>query len=116
MASLAKVAIDVRSTRRSDIPALARVLGRAFQDDPVMTWVQPDAQRRKAALPGLFGALTRHHYLAGRATEVATSDDGAGAAALWDPPADGSSPRASNSPCFPRCCGHSAAGSPPGGC
>ncbi len=80
------VSIDVRPARRSDIPALARVLGRAFHDDPVMAWVQPDAERRKAALPGLFGALARHHFLPGRATEVATSDDGVAAAALWDPP------------------------------
>ena len=51
-----------------------------------MSWVQPDAERRTAALPGLFGALTRHHFLAGRGTEVAVSDDGIAAAALWDPP------------------------------
>jgi ribosomal protein S18 acetylase RimI-like enzyme len=80
------VAIDVRPARKADIPALARVLGRAFQDDPVLAWVQPDAERRKAALPGLFGALTRHHFMAGRGTEVAVSDDGVAAAALWDPP------------------------------
>ncbi len=80
------VPIDVRRARKGDIPALAQVLGRAFQDDPVMAWVQPDAARRKAALPGLFSALTRHHFLAGRGTEVAASDDGVGAAALWDPP------------------------------
>ena len=80
------VVIDVRPARKADIPALARVLGRAFQDDPVMSWVQPDAERRTAALPGLFGALTRHHFLAGRGTEVAVSDDGIAAAALWDPP------------------------------
>jgi ribosomal protein S18 acetylase RimI-like enzyme len=80
------VPIDVRPARRGDIPALARVLGRAFQDDPVMSWVQPDTERRKAALPGLFGALTRHHFLAGRGSEVALSDDGVEAAALWDPP------------------------------
>ncbi|MGY4708280.1 GNAT family N-acetyltransferase [Mycolicibacterium sp. CBM1] len=80
------MSIDVRPARRSDIPALARVLGRAFHDDPVMAWVQPDAERRTAALPGLFGALARHHYLAARGLEVALSDDGVGAAALWDPP------------------------------
>ena len=80
------VPIDVRPARKGDIPALARVLGRAFQDDPVMAWVQPDAERRKAALPGLFGALTRHHFLAGRGSEVAVSEDGVAAAALWDPP------------------------------
>ena len=52
----------------------------------MISWVQPDAERRTAALPGLFGALSRHHFLAGRGTEVATSDEGFGAAALWDPP------------------------------
>lgn len=80
------VPIDVRPARKADIPALARVLGRAFHDDPVMAWVQPDVERRKAALPGMFSALTRHHFLAGRGTEVAVSDDGVAAAALWDPP------------------------------
>ncbi|MBB3748644.1 ribosomal protein S18 acetylase RimI-like enzyme [Mycolicibacterium sp. BK634] len=80
------MAIDVRPARKADIPALARVMARAFQDDPVMAWVQPDAARRQAALPGLFSALTRHHFLAGRGTEVAVSEDGVAAAALWDPP------------------------------
>lgn len=80
------VAIDVRPARKADIPALARVMARAFQDDPVMAWVQNDDARRKAALPGLFSALTRHHFLAGRGSEVAVSDDGVAAAALWDPP------------------------------
>ncbi|BBY63814.1 N-acetyltransferase [Mycolicibacterium helvum] len=80
------VPIDVRPARKGDIPALARVLARAFHDDPVMAWVQPDTDRRTAALPGLFGALTRHHFLAGRGCEVALAEDGVAAAALWDPP------------------------------
>jgi ribosomal protein S18 acetylase RimI-like enzyme len=78
--------LDVRRARRSDIPALARVLGRAFQNDPVMNWLQPDATRRAAALPGFFGALTRHHHLAGTGVEVAVADGGVAGAALWDPP------------------------------
>ena len=78
--------IDVRPARRSDVPALARALGRAFYDDPVMTWLQPDAGRRSAALAGFFGAMTRYHFLAGGGAEVATSESGMGAAALWDPP------------------------------
>lgn len=78
--------IDVRSARRSDVAALAQVLGRAFYDDPVMCWLQPDSARRAAALPGFFGAVTRHHFLAGRGVEVALSESGVGAAALWDPP------------------------------
>jgi len=78
--------IDVRPARRSDVPALARALGRAFYDDPVMTWLQPDAGRRSAALAGFFGAMTRYHFLAGAGAEVATGESGIGAAALWDPP------------------------------
>jgi GNAT superfamily N-acetyltransferase len=80
------VGIDVRLACRSDIQAMARLLARAFYDDPVMAWVQPDAGRRKAALPGLFGALARYHFLSGGGAEVATSADGVGAASLWDPP------------------------------
>jgi ribosomal protein S18 acetylase RimI-like enzyme len=78
--------IDVRPARRSDVPALARALGRAFYDDPVMTWMQPDAGRRAAALAGFFGAMTRYHFLTGAGAEVATAESGIGAAALWDPP------------------------------
>jgi len=82
--------IDVRPARRSDVPALARALGRAFYDDPVMTWLQPDAGRRSAALPGFFAALARHHFLAGAGAgagaDVAVAESGIGAAALWDPP------------------------------
>ena len=88
------MSITVRPARRSDVPALARVLGRAFQDDPVMMWMQPDATRRAAALAGFFGALTRYHYLAGAGVEVALSGSGVAAAALWDPPGKGEpSPR-----------------------
>lgn len=88
------MSITVRPARRSDVPALARVLGRAFQDDPVMMWMQPDNTRRAAALAGFFGALTRYHYLAGAGVEVALSESGVGAAALWDPPGKGEpSPR-----------------------
>ena len=78
--------IDVRQARRSDIPALARVLGRAFQQDPVISWLQPDADRRAAALPGFFGAMARHHFLAGGGAEIASADSRVAAAALWDPP------------------------------
>lgn len=78
--------LDVRPPRRSDVPALARVLGLAFQHDPVISWLQPDAGRRSAALAGFFGAMARHHFLAGGGAEIAVGPDGVGAAALWDPP------------------------------
>lgn len=80
------MATDARPASRSDVPALARALGRAFQDDPVMSWLVPAADRRAAALPVYFGAVTRHHFLAGGGAEVTTDGSGVGAAALWDPP------------------------------
>ena len=79
-------AIGVRAPRRSDLPALGAVLGAAFHDDPVLSWIQPDPARRRAALPGFFAAMARHHFLSGGGVEIAVEDSGIGAAALWDPP------------------------------
>ena len=78
--------VDVDVARRQDVPALARVLGRAFFDDPVMMWMQPDDKRRARALPRMFGAMVRHHFLAGGGVYVARRVGEVGAAALWDPP------------------------------
>lgn len=84
-------AIDVRVAQKADVRSLSRVLGRAFFDDPVMRWMLPDDGRRARALPRVFGAMTRHHFLAGESVEVASRPEEAGAAALgaaalWDPP------------------------------
>jgi len=61
-------------------------MGRAFYDDPVVMWILPDDDVRRAQLPRLFAATTRHHHLAGGGAEVACAGLGVGAAALWDPP------------------------------
>ncbi len=78
--------VEVRPARRTDAGALGRTLARAFQDDPVFRWLQPDPGRRAAGLPMLFRAMARHHFLGGGGVEVATSESGLGAAAMWDPP------------------------------
>lgn len=78
--------IDVRVAQKPDIGSLARALGRAFADDPVMTWMLPDDARRTRALPRVFATMTRHHFLSGGAVEVASRAGQVGAAALWDPP------------------------------
>jgi ribosomal protein S18 acetylase RimI-like enzyme len=78
--------IEVRPARRSDVPALAGVLARAFQDDPVFSWLQPDPATRAATLPGFFAAMARHHFLAGGGVEVAESTGRIGGATLWNPP------------------------------
>jgi GNAT superfamily N-acetyltransferase len=78
--------IDVAPGRRADVRGLARTLGRAFHDDPVMTWLLPDAAARARGLPRMFATMTRHHFLGGGGAEVARRGDAIGAAALWDPP------------------------------
>lgn len=65
---------------------LAAVLGRAFHNDPVMSWILADETRRAKGLPRLFAAITRHHFLAGGGAEMAARDGEIGAAALWDGP------------------------------
>ncbi len=76
----------VRPARKADIRALAQTLGRAFFDDPVMTWMLPDPARRSTGLPRMFATMTRHHFLSQTGAEVALADGGIAAAALWDPP------------------------------
>jgi ribosomal protein S18 acetylase RimI-like enzyme len=78
--------VTPRQVRRSDIAALSQTLGRAFFDDPVMTWMLPDPARRAAGLPRMFATMTRHHFLSGGGAEVATNGVDITAAALWDPP------------------------------
>ncbi len=77
---------EVRPAHRTDVAALARTLARAFADDPVFCWLQPDTARRAAALPGFFATMARHHFLAGGGVEIAGSSSRVGAAAMWDPP------------------------------
>lgn len=80
------VPIECRPARRTDIPALGRVLARAFHEDPVFRWLVPDARRRAAATPAFFAAVARHHFFDGGGVEVAVSENRIGAATLWDPP------------------------------
>lgn len=77
--------MGVRPTHRRDVREMARALGRAFYDDPVMKWMLPDDAQRAKGLPRMFATMTRHHFLAGGGAEVAQSGS-IGAAALWDPP------------------------------
>ncbi|OBG57018.1 GNAT family acetyltransferase [Mycolicibacterium fortuitum] len=78
--------VDICSPSKSDVKRLAAVLGRAFHNDPVMSWILADETRRAKGLPRLFAAITRHHFLAGGGAEVAARDGEIGAAALWDGP------------------------------
>jgi ribosomal protein S18 acetylase RimI-like enzyme len=74
--------ITVRSAGRADLPRVARVLGQAFADDPVIAWMQPDVRRRKL----LFRALARYEHYASDSSDLAEDGGTVVGASLWDPP------------------------------
>jgi GNAT superfamily N-acetyltransferase len=85
--------IEPRPVERADVRSLAKVLARAFYDDPVMKYLQPDDRARAKALPPLFATLTRNHFIARGGSEVACRGGEIGGAALWDPPGQRKSSR-----------------------
>jgi ribosomal protein S18 acetylase RimI-like enzyme len=72
----------IRRATESDVPALARVLARAFLDDPVASWAWRPDDLRLAALER-FQATRMRQLLP---HEEVWMDEGAGCAALWAPP------------------------------
>src|SRR5262249_31465642 len=78
------MSVEVCRATPADGDALAAMLSRAFDDDPVMTWFLPDDARRAAR----FEMFYRRVVLAGpyaRAGDVYTTK-GLGSAAIWLPP------------------------------
>ncbi len=73
---------EVRKAGPGDVEALATTLTRAFDDDPLTTWLFPDATARRRKLPSFFRALLRASLPFG---EVYTTD-GDRCAAIWNPP------------------------------
>ena len=73
---------QVRKAGKADAGALAGLLARAFDDDPLMTWMFPRPERRRACLPRMFRGLLRPALAL---DEVYTTEalDGA---AFWNPP------------------------------
>jgi ribosomal protein S18 acetylase RimI-like enzyme len=65
--------------REDQIDAAGRMEARAFDDDPLMCYFEPDDERRRRWLPWFFGAAVRMGHLYGT---VHTTEDVAGAA-VW---------------------------------
>jgi ribosomal protein S18 acetylase RimI-like enzyme len=74
---------SVRKATLADAPRLAQALASAFQDDPVIAWIFPDEQRRRAVLPAFMEFRLRK--LAFPHDEVWMTAGG-DAAAVWLPP------------------------------
>src|SRR5882757_9495378 len=75
-------AVAPRRAGRAELPELARMLARAFQEDPVASWsCRPEALRPRV-LERLFGMRLRDLYPRG---EIWTDDD-LRSAAVWAAP------------------------------
>ena len=74
---------DIRKIAGDDVPTVARALARAFEDDPVMSWIFRDETQRPARLERAFGLFMRRIWLP--EGECYTTDRQIGAA-LWLPP------------------------------
>lgn len=74
-------AIDVvaRATRDA---RLAATLAIAFQDDPALAWILPDARKRERVLPSFFAVMAEQSQRHG---EILASDNRE-AVSLWYPP------------------------------
>jgi GNAT superfamily N-acetyltransferase len=76
----------VRPFVRADLAATVAALARAFDDDPVMTWIFPDDQMRRRRLPSFFSAALRGTSAHPQGAEVAVQGDQVLGAAIWLPP------------------------------
>ncbi len=51
--------IGARPANKADVRRSSAVLAAAFHDDPVMSWMLPDAATRARALPRMFATVGR---------------------------------------------------------
>jgi GNAT superfamily N-acetyltransferase len=75
--------VQVRKATDADVPALARSLAAAFHDDPVISWMIPDDEKRLRLGP--FGFTTWLQKIYMPKAEVYT-DEARAVGALWAPP------------------------------
>jgi GNAT superfamily N-acetyltransferase len=72
----------VETARLSDQATMIETLAQAFQTDPALSWILPDAQHRSRALRSLFRTLVPADMRAGVALRASADE----AAALWRAP------------------------------
>ncbi len=68
------MSVTVSPAQPADVDGIARVLGRAFFDDPVMAWVMPREATRLRRLEGLYRSIVRYGGLQAGVTAVARDD------------------------------------------
>lgn len=78
--------VEVRLATIADAAAIGEVFAAAFADDPVTSWVTPDAGRRARLLRRLNTAIARYEGVPLGATYVAVDGVVVVGAAVWRPP------------------------------
>lgn len=81
-----KLDLTLRPAERADVPQAARMLARAFVDDPAWIYQLPHEPSRERRLVRYFSTLLRREALRLGATEVALIEDRIVGAAVWKPP------------------------------
>lgn len=54
---------QIRQATLQDAAAVSELLGNAFRDDPVLTWLIPGPERRHDLVAGYFRSAVKHLYL-----------------------------------------------------
>ncbi|PRZ04396.1 acetyltransferase (GNAT) family protein [Isoptericola sp. CG 20/1183] len=67
----------------TEVPAVRTLLARAFAEDPMFSWVFPEASGRTEALAVFMGLLVEAYEAAGQVDVVAADDGSPAAVALW---------------------------------
>jgi ribosomal protein S18 acetylase RimI-like enzyme len=75
--------VEVRKATEADVDALARSLARAFHDDPVISWMIPDDEKRLRLGPFGFATWLKSIYMPKGEVYTDTARSGG---ALWAPP------------------------------
>lgn len=81
-----KLDIATRPAERADVPEAARMLARAFLDDPAFRYQLPRQPSRERRLERYFRTLLRREALPLGATELALVEDRIVGATIWKPP------------------------------
>jgi ribosomal protein S18 acetylase RimI-like enzyme len=69
-----------------DLPSLSRTLASAFQEDPVLSWCYPDADRRRRILPRFFAVIAEAALGADHVYTTADTAADLVGGAIWIPP------------------------------
>jgi len=76
----------VRAFSRPDLKPTVEMMARAFDDDPVMTWIFPDEQMRRRRLPRFFAASMHGTGMKHDGSEIVVVGDEIVGCATWMPP------------------------------